>query len=178
MAEPTFPARAETLKGGLQVTIRDLRPADLEKLADAIGKLDRESIYTRLFGYRASFSAAELERLVTVDPAREAALVVTLGGATDEIVIATGRYIAGPPREGVRTAEIAFVVEEDYHGRGIAGRLLQHLAGIARSRGITAFEADVLASNPAMLAVFSRSGMPLASRREGSTVHVTLSLSS
>ncbi len=42
-------------------------------------------------------------------------------------------------------AEVAFVVDEDYHRLGIAGRLLHHLGYIAVERGITVFAADVLA---------------------------------
>jgi len=31
-------------------------------------------------------------------------------------------------------AEVAFAVEEDYQGLGIAGKLLRHLAGIRRNK--------------------------------------------
>jgi len=68
------------------------------------------------------------------------------------------------------------VVDEGYHGLGIASRLLSLLTDIARRRGIVAFEADVLAGNKAMLAVFARSGLPLQQRRDGGIVHITLSL--
>jgi GNAT superfamily N-acetyltransferase len=68
------------------------------------------------------------------------------------------------------------VVEEDYHGLGIASRLLTHLTDLARRRGIVAFEAYVLAGNKAMLGVFARSGLPMQQRRDGGVVHITLSL--
>ena len=71
---------------------------------------------------------------------------------------------------------MAFLVEEDYHGLGIAGRLMGHLAAIARERGIAALEADVLAENRAMLSVFERSRLPMKQRRDGSVIHVTLAL--
>ena len=64
----------------------------------------------------------------------------------------------------------------EYQGRGIASRVLRHLAIIARARGISTFEADVLADNKAMQAVFGRCGWPLRSRREGDTVHLQLTL--
>jgi hypothetical protein len=35
----------------------------------------------------------------------------------------------------------------------------------------------VLAYNAPMLAVFQRSGLPISQRREGNTIHVTLTLS-
>ena len=68
------------------------------------------------------------------------------------------------------------MVDKRYHGQGIAGRLLTHLAAIARERGIGALTAEVLAENKPMLAVFARGGFPMQKRREGGVVHVTLSL--
>jgi len=166
----------ETLRNGTSVTIRSLQPEDRERVAASVRQLDRESIYTRLFSYRRELTEAGLTRIMTVDPEREAALLVTVGAGAEEIVIGSGRYIAAEAREGRRSAEVAFVVEEDYQGLGIAGRLLKHLAAIARGRGITDFEADVLSGNKSMLAVFARSGLPMRQRREGGSVHVTLAL--
>ena len=53
-----------------------------------------------------------------------------------------------------------------------------HLATIARGRGISALEADVLAENKSMLAVFAKSGLPMKKRRDGGVVHVSLALRS
>ncbi len=166
--------RTETLRNGVAVTIRELRDDDREKIAKAIRQLDRESIYTRLFSYRNNLTEAGLDRIMKVDPAGDVALVVTMGEGPGEVIIASGRYMLADV--GKQTAEVAFVVEEDYQGLGIAGRLLRHLADIARERGVAALEADVLGENKSMLSVFARSGLPVRQRREGGTVHVTLAL--
>ena len=158
------------------MTIRSLRASDRDKIARAVRLLDRESIYTRLFSYRKELTEAGLDRIMTVDPARDGMLVVTVGAGALETIIASGRFIAARDESAARGGEIAFMVEEDYHGQGIAGRLLRHLIEIARIKGIVAFEADVLAENKAMLAVFAKSGLPMRQRRDGGVVHVTLSL--
>jgi GNAT superfamily N-acetyltransferase len=165
-----------TLRNGLAVTIRALRADDRDRMARAIRGLDRESIYTRLMSYRNELTQAGLDRVMRFDPDDEVALVVTAGAGNDEVIIGAGRYIASGADRGERSAEVAFAVEEDYQGLGIAGRLLRHLAEIARERGIAALEADVLARNKSMLVVFARSGLPMRKRHEGDTVHVTLSL--
>jgi RimJ/RimL family protein N-acetyltransferase len=116
-------------------------------------------------------TADELRRLTEVDPAREAALVVTIGSGDAERIIAGGRFIASG-----ESAEVAFTVEEDYRGEGIASRLLRELAEIARARGIARFEAYVLPENTAMLGVFERSGLTLKRKREDGVVRVTLEL--
>ena len=169
-----FPA-TERLRSGLEVTVRPLRVDDREKVANAIRHLDRDSVYTRLFSYRAELTDGGLERIMRVDPERDAMLVVTVGTGTDETVIASGRFFGnGDERE--RTAEIAFVVEEQYEGQGLAGRLLKHLVAIARQRGIAALTAEVLAGNKPMLAVLARSGLPMRRRQDGDVVHVALLL--
>ena len=167
---------AETVRSGLVVTIRAMRPEDRDRIAAAVGTLNRESVYSRLFSHRNELTEAGLSRIMTLDQNRDMALVVTTGSGTEETVIGSGRYAASSAQDAKRTAEVAFVVHEDYRGLGIASRLLAHLAEIARRRGIVAFEADVLAGNKAMLAVFARSGLPMKKRRDGGAVRITLSL--
>jgi GNAT superfamily N-acetyltransferase len=171
--QPTF-TRAETLKNGLTVTIRDLRPEDRDRIARAVRQLDPQSVYTRLFSYRKELTETGLNRIMSIDPASEIALVVTTGA--EETVIGSARAIASEAGPEGRTAEVAFVVEEDFQGLGIAGRLLAHLAAIGRERGFAALEAEVLAENKAMLAVFTKSGLPMSKRQDGGTVYLTLAL--
>jgi len=170
-----FPC-VETLKNGLIVSVRLLRVDDRDRVAAAVRQLDKESVYTRLFSYRKELTEAGLTRIMTLDPERDVALLVTVGAGQDEVAIGSGRLVASDATGTSRIAEVAFVVEEDYQGLGIAGRLLKHLANLARQRGITALEADVLAENKSMLAVFARSGLSMQQRREGGIVHVTLAL--
>jgi len=73
-------------------------------------------------------------------------------------------------------AEIAFTIEEDFQGQGLAGKLLRHLATLARAQGIRRFVAETLLANRAMLAVFRRSGLPMQRRIEDGVVHVSLEL--
>jgi GNAT superfamily N-acetyltransferase len=175
MADPRDFSCTDTLKNGLAVTIRHLRPDDRVRMARAIGELDRESIYTRLFSYR-ELTEAGLDRVMRFDPGSEVALVVTTTRDGAEAVIGGGRYVVTGTGDDGRQAEVAFVVEEDYQGQGIAGKLLRHLAAIARDQGIAAFEADVLAENASMLVVFAKAGLPMRKRKDGGTVHVTMSL--
>jgi RimJ/RimL family protein N-acetyltransferase len=166
-----------TLRNGSEVCIRSVRADDRDRLDRAFRNLDRESVYTRFFRYVMELTDADLKRATEPDPEHEVALVVTLGSGAQETIIAGGRYVASPPSDGERAAEIAFLVEEDFQGLGIAGLVLKRLVEIARGRGITCFEAEVLAGNRSMLRVFSRSGLPIKQRRDGGVVHVQLSLS-
>lgn len=167
------PAHA-TLRNGTPFTVRALRPADRERIAAALRGLSPETIYTRLFSHR-KLTESALVRVMHTDPTTEVALVATVGDGTDEIIIGGCRYIVMAARPVAR-AEVAFTVEEDYQGQGVAGQLLAALTELARRRGIAMFEAQVLAENPPMLRVFERCGLPITRRREGDVVHLELSL--
>ena len=178
MTDPREFCCAETLRNGTAVTVRALRADDRQRLISAFQLLDRESVYRRFFAFKSELTDEDLDHIMTADPDREVALVVAVGAGSDETIIASGRYVAAGAESPRRTAEVAFIVEEDYQGLGIARRLLAHLVDIARAAGITTFEADVLAINRAMLAVFSKCGLPMQTQHDDGVVHVTLSLQS
>jgi RimJ/RimL family protein N-acetyltransferase len=161
----------ETLRNGLEVRIRAARPDDSDPLIEAFHKLDPESVYLRFFGPKKEFSAAELKRFREADFDTRVILLCTVQEAGREIVIATGTYA----RAGDATAEVAFIVEEDYHRLGIARRLLTHLGKIATA-GIRTFTAEVLPHNTAMLGVFGRCGWPMTTHSADGVTHITLDL--
>jgi len=168
---------AEQLKDGTAVTVRAIRPDDKGRFGRAFKKLEPDSVYTRFFGHRGELTDEELKTATEVDFENTVALVVTIPeGEGDETVIGAGRYMLHGPPGARHSAEIAFAVEEDYQGQGMASRILRHLAQIAREQGLAEFTAEVLPRNRAMLAVFARSGLPVKSAVEDDTVHVTLAL--
>ena len=161
----------ETLNDGSPVTIRAVRPDDKDRILTAFRALEPYSIYARFFYAKTELSEEELRQLTEIDYVSAVVLLATIGARKRETVIGLGRYAAS---EG--SAEVAFVVEEDYAGRGIAARLLHHLTHIARENGITKFEADVLEDNAAMFAVFRESGLPMTTTNADGITHVTLAL--
>jgi GNAT superfamily N-acetyltransferase len=165
----------ETLKNGLQVTIRAIRPDDKDSLVAAFKKLDERTIYLRFFGPKQEISHRELTEATDVDFDRTVALVTCLQDLGEKI-IGAGRYIAFGNADPPDRAEVAFTVEEDYHGLGIAGKMLRHLAEIAKQKGIIQFQAEVLPENKGMLTVFNRSGFPVKQEFAEGLAHVTLLL--
>jgi RimJ/RimL family protein N-acetyltransferase len=165
------------LKDGTAVTIRAIRPDDKNRMVEVFKNLEPESIYTRFFGFKSELTDEDLKTATEVDFEKTVALVITIpAGGGEETIIGGGRYIMYDPPNDLRSAEIAFTVEEDYQGQGIASSILRHLIHIAREKGVSRFEADVLAENIAMLAVFARNGLPMKKSLEEGVVHVTLSL--
>ncbi|CFX59506.1 GCN5-related N-acetyltransferase [Candidatus Filomicrobium marinum] len=167
---------ADALKDGTLVIVRAIRHDDRASVLATFKSLDRESVYTRLFTYKKELTEAELKQFTEVDFENVVALVVTIQSGEGGRLIGGGRYYVDAASPAPRSAELAFVTADDWHGRGIASLVLRHLARIARDQGIETFEAEVLAQNRAMLAVFGRSGLKVIQRRDGNTVHVTLLL--
>jgi len=168
--------KTATLRSGIEVKVRAIRPDDKKKLVEAFKNLDPESIYTRFFYHKKMLTDEELKSATEIDFENVVALVVTIGAGENETIIGAGRYAVIDETANVRSAEVAFTVEEDYHRQGIARILLQNLASIARQKGLSGFVAEVLPENKGMLTVFSRSGLPVKTQHEGDVVHVEMSL--
>jgi len=109
-------------------------------------------------------SDKELVYFSEVDFERHVALVASILIESGEIPVGTGRYIIGSDNEALPGAEVAFDVEDEFQGLGVATILLKHLAIIARASGLEEFEAVVLSENRRMLEVFRHSGLAIETR--------------
>lgn len=174
--DPSQFRQMSALRDGRPVLIRAARADDRERLVTAFQGLDRQTIYTRYFSFRRNISETEFKRLEEADFSRYILLVATLGSGTEEIIIAGASCVVTEAAGPVPTAELAFMVEADYQRQGLAGQMLAAICGLARQRGIVRLEADVLAENPAMLAVFRRSGLPTTTSRSAGVVHLVMDL--
>lgn len=171
MEASAYSAR-ETLRDGRQVDIRALKPEDRDGWLAYIGRTSDASRYQRFMGPKTSFSEREIAFHVNVDFVSHVALVAALEEGGEEIGIGGGRYIVTQPGR----ATLAFQVDDAHQGLGAATLLMRHLVVIARRAGLKELDAEVLSTNRPMLAVFQRSGLPIASRREGVVTHLVLTL--
>ena len=99
-----------------------------------------DNAYLRFFGLSKLSAEREAARVCRAPAPDHAAL---LGFKGRDLVGVASYEITGRPS----TAEIAFAVSDDMHGRGVGTLLLEHLVSAARRRGIRTFVAPVLAEN-------------------------------
>ena len=151
----------ERLKDQRSVTIRAIRPSDKALIIEALRGLSADSIYFRLFAAKREFTDADLKEITEVDFAKVVALVAVLEQNGSRRIVGEARYIRSGETDAMEKAEVALLVDDTFHGLGVATRLLKHLISIAREAGITHFEAEVLRANQAMLTVLVRSGLPV-----------------
>ena len=170
MSEAASFSTTELLRDGRQVEIRALCPADRPELLEAATRTSDRSLYRRFFGVRRTFSEAEVAAFVNIDFVNEVALLAVTREDGREVVAGGGRYIVVQPG----TAELAFMVVDEFQGLGLASALLRHLTALARAAGLREFLAEVLSDNTEMLRVFERSGLRMERRRENGVLHISL----
>jgi GNAT superfamily N-acetyltransferase len=163
----------ESLKDGSAVTIRAMGPDDKERLIEAFLGLQPQTVRMRFFYAKQRLGEDELRWLSKIGLGRHFGLVATVPRGSGELIIAEGSYVASGD-----AAEIGFTVADAWQGRGVASRVLRHLANIAQAQGVRKFEADVLQGNAPMLAVFHHSGFAMSTAEADGALHVTLTLGS
>ncbi|MGW5970705.1 bifunctional acetate--CoA ligase family protein/GNAT family N-acetyltransferase [Streptomyces sp. NPDC055186] len=168
-----YPAHWEAdvvLRDGGTARVRPITVDDAERLVSFYEQVSDESKYYRFFAPYPRLSAKDVHRFTHHDFVDRVGLAATVGGE----FIATVRYdrigpdgtpassrpsTAGEPAPPVSDeAEVAFLVQDAHQGRGIASALLEHIAAVARERGIRRFAAEVLPANSKMIKVFTDAG--------------------
>lgn len=134
------------------IHFRSIRPDDWRKLQRFHARLSPTTVQHRFHGSKRELSVPLAHTFTQVDGVNDAAIVATIG--TRGRIIGVARYCRLSPV----AAEVAFVVEDEYQGRGIGGRLMRHLRDLALANGITVFVAEVLTDNIPMLRLLTHIG--------------------
>ncbi|MFF0189474.1 GNAT family N-acetyltransferase [Streptomyces sp. NPDC005244] len=157
-----YPAHWEAdvvLRDGGTARVRPITVDDAERLVSFYEQVSDESKYYRFFAPYPRLSAKDVHRFTHHDFVDRVGLAATVGGE----FIATVRYdridARGLPASApADEAEVAFLVQDAHQGRGVASALLEHVAAVARERGIRRFAAEVLPANNKMIKVFTDAG--------------------
>jgi len=171
-----YPAEHETtstLDDGSTVFIRPVRPTDEEMLKDMFYSFSEQTVRLRFHSFVRAMPHQRLQVFCNVDYDYEMALIGI--GRVDgrEEVVAIGSYTADATKTN---AEVAFVVRDDWQGKGLGTTLFKQLAQIARDKGIRHFDAYVLPENVAMLKVFHHAGLKVEATAEEDVVSVSITL--
>jgi GNAT superfamily N-acetyltransferase len=166
---PEADASDATLRDGSPVHLRPIRPDEAQALLTLYDRLSSRSLYFRFFAVPDK-DRSKAEYLAHVDYVDRYALVAEVEGVLSGVA-RWERDRAEPTR-----AEVAFTVADDQQGRGLGSLLFRRLATLARSRGVSTFDAEVLPDNEKMLRVFAHCGLPQTSRSDGPALRVSIAL--
>ncbi len=158
MRTPIYPRELETwipLKDHSRAFLRPLKLTDEPLVRDLFYKLSPESIHYRFFQMLRAMPHDKLQELLRVDYEADMALVVLTGAGETGTMIAIAHYRKDPE---TNFAEAAFLVRDDWQGKGIGTALMKVLVEAARQNGIAGFTGEVLMENHGMLRIFHKCG--------------------
>jgi acyl-CoA synthetase (NDP forming)/GNAT superfamily N-acetyltransferase len=152
------------LRDGSAAIVRDVRDDDAPRLEEMLGRLSAETVRLR---FHAGSPHVTAERLFGT-------------GAGRRFVAETGGRLVGAacwiPLTEPGVAELAVVVTDAEHGRGVGMRLVEHVAEGARREGIRRLLALVLAENAPMLDLLAQLGFRTHRRLSGGELEVIVDL--
>jgi acetyltransferase len=149
---------------GQAISIRPIRPEDLDIETEFVHGWSVETRYNRLFSAGTFTSPERLKKLTQIDYTRDMALIATIMLEDKEIEIGVARYVL---REDNKTCEFALAVADTWQHRGIGRALMHQLMNGAAAAGIETMEGDVLASNAPMLQFMRSLGFTIRSTTDG-----------
>jgi acetyl coenzyme A synthetase (ADP forming)-like protein len=162
------------LRDGSTATIRIAQPHDRDALLAFFNQLSLESRQKRFF----SLAAPQGDWLNALcdpsNPRQQLSLVVSRTSGGSPQIIATGSYLT--EKEHAHLAEVAFAVEDAFHGKGLGSLLLERLAQLAVNHGITHFWAVTHVDNRPMLEVFHKSGFRIEEKFDRGYVYLSFSV--
>lgn len=159
-----------TTKTGLCISLRPVKISDEPILKDFFYSLSDKSVYRRFISARRDMPHERLQEFVVIDYTKELVILAFTQREGIEELVGIGQYGI---HEDSHTAEVAFVVRDDYQGQGIGTELLAYLMLLARRKGLLGFTAEVLMDNKPMLRVFEKAGFEIV-KREGNTYELRL----
>lgn len=172
MNEHALTAGPLQLVDGRRVWFRPIRSDDTARLRAFHRRLSADTQRLRFFTPLRELSQQMAEFFCNVDFERRVAIVVCYPG--EDAIRGVARYEVA---DDGKSAEIAFVVEDEIQGMGLGRALLRMLAVHARRQGICHFTAVVLPENTPMLNLFHHCEFPSTVVHRDGTYYVTLDIS-
>jgi acyl-CoA hydrolase/GNAT superfamily N-acetyltransferase len=161
----------QTFKNNTTVRFRAIRPSDEEEMRRLFYRFSDESVYYRYFTPLKTMPHSKMQEYVNVDYGKVMAIVGLIGDMGRGQIIAEARYVKDPHRP---YADVAFVVDENYQGLGIATYMFRTLIRLAKERGLQGFTADVLPANKEMMRVFQKGEVEVKAALEYGVYHLTM----
>jgi GNAT superfamily N-acetyltransferase len=133
-----YPANLEayrTTNEGLKIFLRPVKVSDEELLKKFFLSVSNDSMYHRFASARTDMPHERLQDFTLIDYCTEMVILAVEEDKDEgeEKIIGIGQYTVV---EDTKSAEVAFLVRDDYQHHGVGRELLKYLTQIARSRGI------------------------------------------
>jgi acetyltransferase len=152
-----------TMKDGTDVLVRPIRPEDEPMMVKFHETLSERSVYLRYFhlmNLPQRVAHERLTRICFIDYDREMALVAERrnpsSGENEILAVARLTRILG-----TNDAEVAVLVSDHFHGRGLGKELLARLVIVGGDEKLGALRADILPDNRDIMRICEKLGFAL-----------------
>ncbi len=159
------------LKDGQGIFLKPAVEKDIPFVDSFMKRLSQESLRMRFMASISEVSQNHIKDLCSGDFKESGCLLAIIGEKENGRVIGLGNYVA---IGNGHTAEVAFLIEDKFQGKGISTIILERLAGLAAANGFIDLEAEVLPENQPMMNVFKSSGFEKHRVWSTDTVHFEL----
>ncbi len=154
------------LGGGEHVGLRPIHAEDRSALLEGFAELSEESRYQRFLGAMDHLTDRQAAYLTDVDQADHFAWVAgRRDPAGTEHGLGVARYVRVRGEPDV--AEVAVVVADDFHRRGLGTLLVTALVPVAADHGVRCLVGYLFTTNEPMLHVFTALGATVAADSPG-----------
>jgi RimJ/RimL family protein N-acetyltransferase len=109
---------------------------------------------------------------VVIDYTKEMVILAVVQDDEKEEIVGMGQYFID---ENSHTAEVAFVVRDEFQKQGIGAELLTYLTYLGKRKGLHGFTASVLTDNKPMLILFERIGFVIEQMPDGGVYELKMS---
>jgi acetyl coenzyme A synthetase (ADP forming)-like protein len=170
--ETQYPSQYETeviLKDGSRMLLRPIRADDAPSWLSFIGRLSQHNKYLHFQHTAKEMDLDDAVRFCTVDYYDMFGFVAEVLREPNRDIVAAGKYYRLP---NSHSAEVVFVVEDGYQGRGLGTAILEQLANVARENGIDSFEADTIAGDERAAGIFKSYGFNITGEIQSGIYHV------
>ncbi|HEX9112908.1 MAG TPA: GNAT family N-acetyltransferase, partial [Nitrospirota bacterium] len=161
-----------TTRTGLDIFLRPVKLSDEHLLKDFFYSLSNDSMHRRFISTRTDMPHDRLQPFVVIDYTKEMVILAVLQQEKAEIIVGMAQYLID---ETNHTAEVAFVVRDNFQGKGIGATLLSYVTYLARRKGLHGFTAAVLMENTQMLQLFEKAGFNIEKRTDSGIYELTMS---
>lgn len=171
MAIHPYPARVverQQLADGTDIVLRPIRPDDASLVSVFVDSLSSEAKYFRFMHALQHLSSEMLVRFTQIDYDLEMA-VVAVEEAEEPRVLGVARYLSNPDHI---SCEFALVVSDARQNQGLGHRLMTKLIEVAKDKGLSVIEGEVLSNNFKMLGLMRSLGFTVANDPEDMNIKI------
>ena len=158
---------------GKELFIRPLKPTDEDMMKDLFYSFSEKTIQQRFMSTRLLQPRRERMSQVNID------YDITMGFGVFQKVGQKTRMVAMCNYEydtKTSSAEVSFMVRDDWQGKGLGTYMLDLLIKVGKSRNVKSFTAEVMATNAGMLNLFYRTGLDVRAKLEDDVYVISFNL--